>query len=300
MRTTTLWWWWLLSALAIVLGLAVVRADPEPESKPEPDAEVAAYEKHVVALRKKLPDEGKGFTIVVQKPFVVAGDEAPARVRLRAEKTVKWAVDLLEKDYFPKPPAHILDIFLFRDDASYREHAKALFDHTPTSPYGYYSAADRALVMNIATGGGTLVHEMVHAYQDTNFPTCPTWFEEGLASLYEQCGVRDGHIVGHPNWRLPIIQKAIREGVVASFADLCAYTSREFYGAQRGVNYAQARYLCYYLQEKGLLRRFYEAFKEKRAEDPTGYATLVRILEEEDMTAFQEQWEAYVLTLRRS
>ena len=40
--------------------------------------------------------------------------------------------------------------------------------------------------MNIATGGGTLVHEIVHPFMAANFEQCPSWFNEGLGSLYEQ------------------------------------------------------------------------------------------------------------------
>ena len=46
--------------------------------------------------------------------------------------------------------------------------------------------------MNIATGGGTLVHEIVHPFVEANFPGCPTWFNEGLGSLYEQSAERKG------------------------------------------------------------------------------------------------------------
>ena len=39
--------------------------------------------------------------------------------------------------------------------------------------------------MNSATALGTLSHELVHPYMETNFPNVPSWFNEGLASLYE-------------------------------------------------------------------------------------------------------------------
>ena len=71
----------------------------------------------------------------------------------------------------------------------------------------------------------------------------------------------------------------------------------DFYGSGRGDNYAQSRYLLYYLQEKGLLRRYYRAFHAAREKDPTGYRTLTEILGEEDMTAFQARWEKWVLGL---
>lgn len=55
--------------------------------------------------------------------------------------------------------------------------------------------------------------------------------------------------------------------------------------------------LCYYLQEKGLLIEFYREFYEKRKQDPTGFQTLKRILNEQNMEAFKEKWQAFVLKL---
>jgi hypothetical protein len=74
-------------------------------------------------------------------------------------------------------------------------------------------------------------------------------------------------------------------------------TESEFYGDNVGVNYAQARYLCYYLQEKGLLVKFYKDFVANQKSDPTGYKTLQNVLGESDMTAFQKAWEKFVLKL---
>ena len=59
----------------------------------------------------------------------------------------------------------------------------------------------------------------------------------------------------------------------------------------------QARYLCYHLQEHGLLTKYYHAFRKNAATDPTGYQTLKTVLGEEDMAQFQERWEAEVLKL---
>jgi len=255
----------------------------------------ADFALHVEQLRRRLPD---GFTVVVQPPFVVIGDESPDAVRRRAKGTVKWAVDRLKAAYFPKDPTEIIDVWLFRDRESYDRHNRELFNHKPTTPFGYYSAADRAMVMNIATGGGTLVHEIVHPFVAANFPKCPAWFNEGLGSLYEQSSSRDGRIVGLTNWRLAGLQRAIRADKVPRFKKLCSTSTREFYEMDAGTNYAQARYLCYWLQEHGLLRRFYREFRDNVDEDPTGYKTLQNVLGRRDMKAFQQEWERYVLRLR--
>jgi len=218
-------------------------------------------------------------------------------VRVRAERTVKWAVDKLKQDYFKNDPDEILDIWLFADEASYKKHTKELFGLEPSSPFGFYSQENRALIMNIATGGGTLVHEIVHPFMRANFPKCPAWFNEGLASLYEQSGERDGHIVGYTNWRLAGLQRAVKAGSLPSFQALTGMKDNDFYGDERGTNYAQARYLCYYLQENGLLVKFYNEFCASHKQDPTGFQTLKKLLGEKDMEAFQKKWEAFVLKL---
>jgi len=257
----------------------------------------ADYAQHILQLKKKVP---AGFHIVLQRPFVVIGDESPATVRRRATGTVKWAVDRIKRDYFTKDPSDVLDIWLFKDKASYEKYTKEVFEDQPTTPFGYYSHQHKSLIMNIATGGGTLVHEIVHPFMASNFPECPSWFNEGLASLYEQCGDNRGHIWGYTNWRLSGLQKVIKdkEKTVPSFETLCSTTTDEFYHEDPGTNYSQARYLCYYLQQKGLLVKYYREFRKNAKDDPTGYQTLTRVLGEKDMDAFQEKWEAYVLKLR--
>jgi len=260
----------------------------------------ADFAEHVRKLRAKIP-AGGGFTVVIQKPFVVVGDESSSRVRMRAERTVKWAVDLLKKDYFKKDPDDILDIWLFRDRASYLRYTREFFNDTPTTPFGYYSREHKALIMNIATGGGTLVHEIVHPFVASNFPKCPAWFNEGLGSLYEQSAERRGKIVGLTNWRLKGLKKAIMAGDVPSFRTLTHTTTYEFYRRDPGTNYGQTRYLCYYLQEHGLLRKFCRAFVANHKADPAGYETLKKILgvsSEKEMSAFKKRWEAYVMKLR--
>lgn len=152
--------------------------------------------------------------------------------------------------------------------------------------------------MNIATGGGTLCHEIVHAYVASNFPDCPAWFNEGLGSLYEQSGTRGERVVGLTNWRLAGLKKEIQAGNLPSFESLLSTTTYQFYNMAKGNNYAQARYLCYYLQEKGLLVKFYDAFIRNTKKDPSGYETLKKTLKESDMADFKKRWEKWVLKLR--
>lgn len=309
----------------------------------------ADYAQCVMAAKRKAPE---GFSIVVQKPFVVIGDELAADVRRHAVGTVQWAVDHLKQEYFAEDPNEILEIWLFQDKASYGKHTVEIFGDTPDTPFGYFSHQHKALIMNIDTGTGTLVHEIVHPFIAANFPECPSWFNEGLASLYEQCQEYRGRIWGRTNWRLAGLQEVIQpkpepapkpdlaqdpaakpaakpapaslggqapkpadmpevEGDEAreeppkkelpSFRTLCHTTTYEFYARDPGTNYAQARYLCYYLQQRGLLREYYRQFRDNVRDDPSGYETLKSVLgisSEEEMAQFHETWKAWVMKLR--
>jgi hypothetical protein len=284
----------VLVALAFLPSLSQVQAQTNAGSATSNAVALRATE-----LRKQVP---AGFTVVAQPPFVVIGDEPVATVQRRATDTVKRAVDGLKQVYFRRDPAEIIEIWLFKDKASYTNHARSLFNDTPNTPIGYYSTAHHALIMDISTGSGTLVHEIVHPFMSANFPGCPPWFNEGLASLYEASSWKDGQIQGLINWRLNGLEQAIKDGKTVSFKQLTAMSDQEFYGGINSANYnqhyAQARYLCYYLQENGLLVKYYHDFTANAKTDPTGYAALQRILSERDMDVFKKKWERFILELR--
>lgn len=252
-------------------------------------------EARAAALRERYGPHG--LTVLVERPFVLVGNQGLEALRRRAEGTVRWAVHRLEQDYFDAAPLDIVEVWLLGDDQSYRAHAVAVLGEQPDTPYGYFTPKHQVLIMNIATGGGTLVHELVHPFVDNDFPECPSWLNEGLASLYEQCSDHDGHIWGLTNWRLPGLQETIEAGRLPSFGVLLSTTRDQFYEDDPGSNYAQARYLCMYLQEMGQLQAFYRDFRRDVGHDPTGLATLRGIVGE-DMPAFQRHWEQWVLTLR--
>jgi hypothetical protein len=282
---------WTLIRIPLVPGTL---ADPAPADGFSP----ADYAQHVLALRADLEKRGlTGLSIRIERPFVVIGDGGDDELAARSQ-TVRWSADHLEQDFFLHRPARILDIYLFAGAPSYERGTRALTGEDPTTPYGFYSSTNNALIMDITTGGGTLVHEIVHPYVEADFPDAPAWLNEGLGSLFEQSAERDGHIVGLTNWRLAGLQRAIARGSVPSFETLTSMTDTEFYAETRGTNYAQARYLMYYLQENDLLRPFYRAMRAAASKDPTGYKTLVKTLRESDMDAFAGRWQAYVARLR--
>ena len=243
-------------------------------------------------LEKKL--DGQGFRVLVEAPFVVVGDESLTKVKSRAN-FVRWVVKLIEADYFAKQPDKLIEIWLFKNEKTYRKGAKQFFDDEPDTPYGYYSPEDNALVMNIGPGAGTLSHELVHPYIEANFPAAPSWFNEGLASLYEQPREREGHMWGTTNWRLPGLTKMIKAKSLPKLKDLVS-TSREGFYEAAYDSYAYARFLCQYLQDHGKLRDFYKKFVADK--DTTGQAALEAVLEM-PLADFDAVFQKWALTLKR-
>jgi len=245
------------------------------------------------SLKKKLA--GQGYTVLIEAPFVVVGDEAPATVAHHATGIMRWCIKKIEADYFPKRPNKLIEVWLFKNEKSFRKGAKKFFNDDPNTPYGYYSSDADALVMNIGPGAGTLTHELVHPYMEANFANVPSWFNEGLASLYERPSERKGHIVGLANWRLPNLKKEIKNGRLPNMATLMRTSRDGFYDADFD-GYAYARYLLMYLQEQGKLVDFYNKFHTD-TKDLTGQAALEAIVGE-DLEKFEPKWRKWVLALQ--
>lgn len=246
-------------------------------------------------LRPRL---GPDCVLIVRSPYVIAGDMTEQELIDWHERTIAAAARSLAKQYFGTTPSAPITVLLFTNEKSYDHYAKQLFNEEGISVYGYYKADRRTLVMNVGTGGGTLVHELTHALVDFDFPKVPDWFNEGLASLYEQSQFlpNDGGIVGLPNWRLPGLQDAIRKQRLGSLESLIK--SDDFRGPAVGVNYAQARYFCLYLQDQKLLQEFYRRFRAAQKEDPRGLMTAAEVFGPERWGRIDEDFQAWVLTLK--
>lgn len=251
-------------------------------------------EEHLDGLREKALG---GFVVVYSAPFAIAGQGSRESVEEIAEQVVGIPVKWLKREYFKRDPQDIVTLWMFEGEASYRSHVNRLFGGVPVSPYGYYDRCDRIVAADISLGLGTVIHEMVHALMDANFPACPPWFNEGLASLYEHTDTKDGRVRGLVNWRLSGLKRAIERKKLASFHDIFEMSPGEFYDEKRGMHYAASRYLLYYLQERNLLSVYYHRFVERHEADSGGEASLLEVLGVSDLEAFQREWEGYVMGL---
>ncbi len=276
---------WTLLALVVLVAAA-------PATRPG----IAEQSRSLLADWKPRLDAAR-FQYTISGPFVIAGDGTLAQLAGYRDRTILAAARALNASFFKNEPAEPILILLFEDEAAYRRLCKEWLNDDDVPHYGFFRPRVHIMVMNVGTGTGTLVHELTHALMAPDFPNVPDWFNEGLASLYEQCSLEGDTIRGHENWRLCDLQVAIKANRLRPLTELVK--DPKFYAREHlGLNYAQARYVMFYLQEKGLLKDFYSRFRDNAARDPTGIETLQTLLEPQPLDQFEREWRKWVTSLR--
>jgi hypothetical protein len=267
--------------------------DEEVQVKEVIDSVDLDFDSIIEELESQLSDD---FIVRQHMYYVVASDLPEEKTNQLINHTISKATECFYNEYFEQKPTEVTTIFLFKGDKSYRAWAKKLYGDYDLSRFGYYKPSERVMLMNINTGSGTLVHEMTHALVRYDFPDIPSWFNEGLGSLYERCSLQNGEILGYVNWRLPDLKDAIEDNSYTNLKNLVNTSEDEFYGNNSGFYYAQARYLCMFLQEKRILKEFYKAFRDNYTNDKTGKKTLEEIYGK-NLSELEKEYLDWVETL---
>lgn len=214
------------------------------------------------------------FSVVVRTPYVLVGDLDEAQLLRWHDEIVRPVGRALERQFFDARPDRPIVLLLFGSTEAFREHA-VRHDRAPRDCYsGYFLRDERRIVVDASTGAGTLAHELCHALALADFPRAPEWFDEGLASVFEECEFdeRGRTLRGLPNWRASQLRAAQGTNVARPVGALVGGGS--FRPEALGFDYAQARALCLWLQDEGLLEVFHRKFRGRVADDPTGLDTL--------------------------
>lgn len=222
-------------------------------------------------LQRSLP---LGWSFVVRPPYVLGGDLPAETLERLHRETVAPTARALAVCYFDAAPSAPITILAASSQESYRDCNRRLENHSREEYAGVYSREARRIVLNLSTGEGTLAHELTHALAHADFAELPEWFDEGLASLHEESEFSsDGlELIGRDNWRRKFLTEAIEADRLPPVERLLL----EDFGrsSQPQVEYAQARFLCLFLQERGLLSHFYRKCRATHDLDPTGSLAL--------------------------
>lgn len=245
-------------------------------------------------LREHLTSSDR---IIVRPPYVLAGNVSESELDRQYRKTILPTARALSLAFFDQTPDEPITLLLFSSEEAYRNASWHLDRRNTADYYGYYIRPDRRIVLNLSTGDGTLAHELTHALAHFDFPQMPGWFDEGLASVFEEADFSpDGlQLVGVSNWRLNHLLHAMQRRRLKTLESLI--TARKVDSDNQEVQYAQARYFCLYLQDRGLLPFFYRKFRRKYSSDPSGARTLCSVLGTDDFDSIDRDFRRWVIAL---
>lgn len=243
-------------------------------------------------LRNRL---GREWAVIVHEPFVVCGDLSAEELDQYYHQTIFPTARALESCYFNEAPRHPITLLLCSSDERFR-NCNLLLDDQERSQYsGLYLRKQRRVIVNLASGEGTIAHELTHALAHADFPSMPEWFDEGLASLHEECEfASDGmQLIGIENWRVGTALEALHRGELRLLEDV---TSKRFGSAERAaVDYAHVRSLCLYLQKRMLLKSFYYLCRANSKSDPTGLRSLCFVADATDPKSLDDAFRAWLI-----
>jgi len=163
---------------------------------------------------------------------------------------------------------------------------------------GYYEHAQRLLLARQM--GKVMTHEFTHALhaadQDALDQIHPIWVAEGLATMFESSVIDDGHVAAEPNHRLTLLKWILRRDGTVRWRRMVAFDRAEFLDVS-AVSYPQCRYMMMYLYDKGLLKKWYDAFTAGFDRDPTGAAALEEVCGK-PLEQIESEWKQWVRQLK--
>ncbi len=239
-------------------------------------------------------------TVLIRPPFVLAGD-MPEDVLERLYRDVVQPTErALNVGFFDANPTEPITIVAFAKEAGFRHFARRIDRRQSDSYYGYYLRSHRRLVVNVSTGAGTLAHELTHALAHFDFPNMPEWFDEGLASVFEQSEFSDtGHrLTGTDNWRVHQVLRALHDNRLRKTDELVQ--GRSVRANHESIDYAHARYICLFLQEQQLLEPFYRKLRSRVEIDPSGWQTLREVVASETASDIDADFRHWVVKYHKT
>lgn len=238
------------------------------------------------------------INMMVRAPYILMGDYETETLDALYRKTILPTEYALNVSYFDSQPDQPITIIALSSQERYQQVAYDLDQRKTGSYYGYFQSNEMRIVLNLTTGSGTLGHELTHALAQIDYPGMPEWFDEGLASLHEQCefSEEENQLIGISNWRVQLLLTALDRN---QLPDLKALVQQTRINTNReALTYAHARYFCLFLQQKRLLSPFYRKLRTNQASDETGAQTLSQLLNVNDLAEVDADFQTWLTGFR--
>jgi len=273
------------------------KAAPEIKSRAQKPALQTACETKAAWLRTRISIP---VNVLIQTPYVIVGDFEISTLEALYRKAISPTEYALNVSYFDTPPDRPITIVALSSDERYQQVALDLDQRKTGSYYGYFQSNEMRIVLNLSTGSGTLGHELTHALAEIDYPAMPEWFDEGLASLHEQCEFSDEQtqLIGTSNWKVQLMLYALDRYQLPPLSNLVEQVRIDT--RREALTYAYARYFCIYLQQKRLLSPFYRKLRTSQEFDATGGQTLKQLLNINDLADIDADFRLWLNGFRHT
>jgi hypothetical protein len=242
----------------------------------------------LVALRNRFGTNGYRYEIDpdLRLVYAVAAD-GPAFERLR-ERLKEQSTALQAALFEHKPDAYVT--VLMPSVADYGKLVR--FRNVP----GLYVDDTKTLVAKFDAAPYVQPHEFTHALHAADVAPGgqkhAVWVAEGLGVLCEAADFSGGRFAPRDNPRFAALPAAAGRKALVPLERLVAMDAQEF-RHRPNLTYGQSGYLMLYLWDKGLLKKFYDAYKSTYAADATGRRALEQVTGK-PIAAVHEDWRQWL------
>lgn len=225
---------------------------------------------------KILPE---GMSVTKFRQFVIFSDLNEELTYSLIDNDVRFTIESMTSKFVNKTPDVVTPVYLFENLDKYKNFVLTNYDikEFDISPYGFYKISKNVIVIRFVSWKGSIKHELTHRFIQSDFPETPSWFDEGFASLNEKSTFKEGALTGDFSFRIIPLRRALYEGSYTDLQHLMETNDDELYGKRTSYYYAQSRYLLMYLQQAGLLEKYYKYFRDNFKKDPSGIKQLQEI-----------------------
>lgn len=245
------------------------------------------------------------FDIMVQRA-APSPDDDQKKAKDQSGAVAKYAHGFykhLRANFTKRSPEYYIPIYTYTGSYSkdgydeFSGFAKQVHMMRPQGRIAYFNDIDNSLMVWLASGYGTLNHEIVHAVLRDDYDEIPGWLDEGMAAFYEEVRRNRKPL---DNYRLDYVQTALNDlSCFPKLSDIMKEPKSSFITGERvNLNAAIARYLVMYLADKRVLKKLYRSMRDSDSQEPGYQFNLVLDLLGADEPTFEEDWKKWVLKKR--